>query len=102
MDIVLTEEDIKSGILVKFNKLCPGAFEVFAVLMAYASERSKVAKISLKTIIKKTGFSLTKIVGILNRLKEVEFVEAPFEGQQGKPQIYRLKILIEGKKKKNV
>ena len=94
MDIIFTEEDIKEGTLAKFNKIWPGALEVFMVLMAFASKRTKVARITIGTIMDETGFSLVKTVKALNRLKEVEFIEAPFEGQQGKKQIYKLKVLV--------
>lgn len=95
MDIILTEEELRKGILAKFNKVWPGALEVFMVLMAYAPEKTRVARITIKTIMNETGFSLVKAIKALNRLKEVEFIEAPFEGQQGKKQIYKLKILME-------
>lgn len=94
MDIILTEEDIREGVLAKFNKVYPGSLQVFMVLMAYASKRTKVARITIKTVMDKTGFSLVKTVKALNSLKEVEFIEAPYEGQQGKKQIYKLKILV--------
>lgn len=91
MDVSLKEKEIKEGVLANFYRICPGAIEVFMVLSAYASEESKVAKISLKTLCKKTGFSLDKILRVLRRLKETNFIEAPLEGQQGKIQIYKLK-----------
>lgn len=94
MDITFTEGEIKDGTLVEFNKICSGAIDVFVVLVAYASKRTKVARISIDLISEKTGFSTAKVAGILNRLKEAEFLEAPFEGQQGKKQIYKLKVLV--------
>ena len=94
MDITFKEEEIKDGVLMEFNKICLGAIDVFVVLVAYASKRTKVARISIKIISEKTGFSSSKVVGILNKLKEAEFIEAPFEGQQGKKQIYKLKVLV--------
>jgi len=94
MDIIFTEKEIREDILAKFNKIWPGALEVFMVLMAFAPERTKVTRITIKTIMNKTGFSLVKTIKALNRLKEVEFIEAPFEGQQGKKQIYKLKVLV--------
>lgn len=94
MDITFKEEEIKDEILVKFNRIHRGAMDVFLVLIAYASKRTKVARITIDVISEKTGFSLFKVVEILNRLKEADFIEAPFEGQQGKKQIYKLKILV--------
>lgn len=94
MDITFKEEEIKDGILSEFNKIHRGAVDVFLVLIAYSSKRTKVARITIDIISEKTGFSLFKIVEILNRLKEAGFIEAPFEGQQGKKQIYKLKILV--------
>jgi len=92
MDITFKEEEIYDGVITKFNKICAGALEVFIVLIAHASERTKTVRITAKIIERETGFSPFKVVGILNRLKEAEFIEAPFEGQQGKKQIYRLKV----------
>jgi DNA-binding IscR family transcriptional regulator len=94
MDITFKEEEIKDKTLVKFNEIHRGAIDVFLVLIAYASKRTKAARITIDVISEKTGFSLFKVVRILNRLKEAEFIEAPFEGQQGKKQIYKLKILV--------
>jgi len=94
MDIIFKEEEIKGGTFAKFNRICPGAIDVFLVLVVYASKKTKAARITIDVISDETGFSLAKVVRILNRLKEVEFIEAPFEGQQGKKQIYKLKILV--------
>lgn len=94
MDITFKEEEVKDGTLAEFNKICLGAIDVFMVLIAYASKKTKVARMSIKLISEKTGFSTAKVVGIINRLKEADFLEAPFEGQQGKKQIYKLRVLI--------
>lgn len=96
MDISFKDEEIKDGMLAEFSKIHSGALEVFLVLVAYASEKTKMARIAISAIMKKTGFSLTKVVKALNRLKEVDFIEAPFEGQQGRKQIYKLKVLMDG------
>jgi len=94
MDMTFKEGEIKDGMIAEFNKICLGATEVFLVLVAYASKRTKAARMSIQTISWKTGFSTAKVVGILNKLKEADFIEAPFEGQQGKKQIYKLKVLV--------
>jgi len=93
MNIVFKEAEVRDGIIARFHEVCPGALNVYMVLMAYCPERTKVAKVSIKSIVEKTGFSLTKVIRVLNKLKDTDFIEAPFEGQQGKPQIYRLKTL---------
>lgn len=92
MDVNFKEKEIKEGTLAHFYRVCPGAIEVFMVLSAYASEETKVAKIPLETIREKTGFSIDKVLRVLRRLKETDFIEAPLEGQQGKIQIYKLKV----------
>lgn len=94
MDITFKEREINEGMLAKFNEICLGAIDVFLVLVANASEKTKTARMTIDAISEKAGFSTAKVVGILNRLKEVEFLEAPFEGQQGKKQIYKLKVLV--------
>ena len=94
MDITFKEEEIKDGILAKFNEIHRGALDVFLVLVAYASKRTKAARITIDVISEETGFSLFKVARILNRLKEKGLIEAPFEGQQGKKQIYKLKVLV--------
>lgn len=94
MDITFTEEEIRGGTFAKFNRICSGASDVFLVLVIYASKRTKAARITIDVISEETGFSLAKVVRILNRLKGVGFIEAPFEGHQGKKQIYKLKVLV--------
>jgi len=94
MDIIFKEEEINDGLIAEYNKISSGAFEVFLVLTASASERTKATRITIKTIMSRTGFTLPKVVSALNMLKEEGFIEAPFEGQQGKKQIYKLKILV--------
>lgn len=94
MDITFKEEEINDGLLAEFDKLYSGSLEVFLVLVASASKRTKATRMTIDTIMKKTGFSLTKVVKSLNKLKEAGFIEAPFEGQQGKKQIYKLKALV--------
>lgn len=89
--IEFEKEEIRNGLLRKFYEICPGALEVYMVLWANASEKNKTIRISIKTICTQTGISLCKVVGTLNKLKEVGFIEAPFEGQMGRRQLYKLK-----------
>lgn len=95
MDITFKEGEIRDGMLAEFYKIHSGAFNTFLVLVAYASEKSNVAEITIETIQKKTDFSLFKVVGALNKLKKAGFIEAPYEGMQGKRQLYKLKVLVD-------
>jgi len=92
MDINFKEAEIKDELLPVFNAICAGALEVFIVLCAYAPEKTKIAKVTIKTVALKTGFSLSKTAGILNYLKNSTFIEAPLAGRQGKAQSYKLKF----------
>jgi len=92
MDINFKEAEIKDGLLPAFNSVCSGALDVFIVLCANASEKTKLAKVTIKTIAFQTGFSMSKTVTILNKLKDSKFIEAPLEGHQGKVQSYKLQI----------
>ena len=91
MDFTFKEAGIKNGELAQFYEICPGALGLYMVLCAYASEKSKIAKVSIETIIEKTGFSLDKVVRTIRMLKAEGLIEAPFEGRKGKAQIYKLK-----------
>lgn len=93
MDISFKEIEIKEGLLSAFNEISPGALEVFMVLCAFAPGERRIAKVSIKDVSLKTGFSMSKTVSILNKLKGVKFIEAPLEGHQGKVQTYKLKVL---------
>lgn len=93
MDFTFREEGIKEGALVRFYDIHPSALQIYVVLMAYASEKTKIAKITIKTMCRKTGFSSNKVVGILDRLKDAGFIEAPLEGERGKSQIYEIKYM---------
>ncbi len=92
MDINFKEAEIKKELLPAFNSVCSGALEVFIVLCAYAPERTKMAKVTIKTVALKTGFSTTKTASIINKLKDKKFIVAPLEGRQGKTQSYKLKF----------
>lgn len=94
MDITFKEEEINNNLIVGFNRIHRGALEVFLVLVANANKRTKATRVSIDLISERTGFSLFKVAGILNKLKEAKFIEAPFEGMQGKKQIYKLKVLV--------
>ena len=93
MDITFKEEEIRGGMLCNFYKICSGALEVYMALWANASGKNKTVRISIKTICAQTGISLFKVVGALNKLKETGLIEAPFEGQTGRRQLYKLKGL---------
>lgn len=92
MDFTFKEEGIKEGALMRFYDIHPAALQVYIVLNAYASEKTKMAKVTLKIICGKTGYSLGTIAKILDKLKAEGLIEAPFEGQQGKAQMYKLKM----------
>jgi len=92
MDFTFEEEGIKEGELVRFYDIHPAALQVYIVLNAYASEKTKIAKVTIKTICRKTGYSLGTVVKVLDKLKIEGLIEAPFEGQQGKAQMYKLKM----------
>jgi len=92
MDIKFKEAEIKDELLPAFNSVCPGALDVFIVLCAYAPEKTKTAKVTIKTVALKTGFSVSKTAIILNKLKAKKFIDAPLEGRQGKVQSYKLKF----------
>ena len=92
MDINIKDKEIKDGLLSAFHEICPGALEIHMVLCAYASESTKIARVSIKTLCLKTGFSLGKVCSIIATMKAAEFIEVPLAGQQGKTQIYKIKI----------
>ena len=95
MDITIRESEIiKKKILHDFNrKIGSGAFEVFLALVAFSSEKTKIARISKKEIIKVTGFSEPKVSRILKELSNKDFIDIPYIGRRGKTQIYKLKVL---------
>jgi len=93
MDFTFEEEGIKEGTLARFWVIHPAALHIYMVLCAYASEKTKIAKVTIKTICTKAGCSLGTVVKVLDRLKAEGIIEAPFEGQQGKAQMYKLKYV---------
>lgn len=93
MDIKFEETEILNGLLPIFNLISPGSFEVFIALCAFAPEKTKEAKVTVKDLALVTGFSTSKISTILRGLKREKFIISPLEGQQGKVQIYKLKAL---------
>jgi len=93
MDFTFGEEGIKEGALARFYDIHPAALHIYMILNAYASEKTKIAKVTIDVMCKKTGCSLGTVVKVLDRLKAEGLIEAPFEGQQGKAQMYKIKYM---------
>ena len=91
--IEIPKKAVKEGLLCGFYGICPGALEVSLVLKAYCSEETKMARVGVRTICEKTGFSISKVVRVLDKLETADIVEVPLKGHPGKAYIYKLKAL---------
>lgn len=88
--IKIDKESIREGLIAGFSrKACEGSFEIYLLICAY-SEDDHYARVSIKTLRQKSGYSLRRICKCIDALEEGKFIKKLRKGQGGKPQFYEI------------
>lgn len=87
--IQIEKEALKKGLLNRFNEICPSCFEIYILLCAYSPDGKKVS-VDMRTLCEKSGYSLWKIVKVLQALERAKIIRKETVVKRGK-NIYYLR-----------
>lgn len=68
-NITIEKKLLKEGYLRKFNEIYPDSFLIYLLLCAFSFD-DRSATVSLKTLIKASGYSLNKVVNTITALEK--------------------------------